>query len=295
MDNNVEVPNPASYHFTVGTFICTAVNDGTLAYQEPARDLFPSAPSEQLAQALLRYNIQLETWHEFISPLPCLVIQTGKNLVLVDTGLGHEEDAPNAGRLLKNLQAEGIRPGEIDTVILTHAHGDHIGGNTNPDGSAAFSHARYVMRKEEWDFWTSQTTLAQPENEWMTPFVYKQLVPLFNRFELLEQDVEIVPGIHSLFAPGHTPGHMALSITSGGEKLLCVGDAVAHPIHLEQPTWYFAPDCQHDQALRTRRRLLEVAAAEQALVFVYHFDFPGLGHVHEQQEAWQWDPIAMGS
>jgi glyoxylase-like metal-dependent hydrolase (beta-lactamase superfamily II) len=284
--------NNESFHFKVGTFECIVVNDGTLTYSDPAQIHFANAPSDRLAQALREYNIKPDQWDEWISPLPCLVIQTGKHRVLVDTGMGNVDSAPNAGKLLQNLQAEGISPSEIDTIILSHGHSDHIGGNTDPNGHAAFSQARYVMRKEEWDFWTSETTLAQPAYEWMTSYVHKSLLPLKDRFELLEQDMEIVPGVHTLFAPGHTPGHMALVIVSSGEQLICLGDVISHPIHLEQPDWYLDPDCQPDQAVRTRRLLLNRAALDQALVFAYHFDFPGLGYVHQQQEAWKWQTIA---
>ena len=84
---------------------------------------------------------------------------------------------------------------------------------------------------------------------------------------------------------------MAVEVASNGEKLLCLGDVVTHPIHLERPDWYIAPDCQPDEALRTRKKLLKRAALEQACVFAFHFDFPGLGTVHPHQEAWQWQPI----
>jgi len=281
-----------SYHFKVGKFECIAVSDGTLTYSDPGPLHFANAPSDRLALALLAHNIQIEQWNEWISPLPCLVIQTGEHCVLVDTGLGKEDRAPNAGKLLQNLESEGIGPSDIDTVILSHAHGDHIGGNTDLTGMVAFPHARYVMRKEEWDFWTSETTLAQPDHQWMTSFVNKHLLPLHDRFELLEQDKEIVSGIHSIFAPGHTPGHMALVVVSNGEELLCLGDVITHPIHLEQPDWHLDSDCQPEQAVHTRRWLLERAAVDQARVFAFHFDFPGLGYVHQQQDAWKWQPIA---
>jgi glyoxylase-like metal-dependent hydrolase (beta-lactamase superfamily II) len=283
--------NSENFHFNIGTFECIVVSDGTLTYTSPANVHFANAPSDRLTPALLKYNIQLDQWDEWISPLPCLVIQTGKHQVLVDTGLGNVDFAPNAGKLLQNLQAEGIRPSDIDTVIISHAHGDHIGGNTDSEERAAFSQARYFMRKEEWDFWTSETTLAQPEHEWMTPFVHKQLLPLHNRFELLEQDNEIVPGISTIFAPGHTPGHMALVIASSGEQLLCLGDVITHPIHLEEPDWYIESDCQPEQAVRTRRWLLDRSTGEHTRVFAFHFDFPGLGYVHQLQESWKWQPI----
>ncbi len=277
-----------SYHFKVGTFECILVNDGTLAYTEPASVHFANAPLDRLEQALHAYNIQLDQWKEWISPLPCLVIKTGEHLVLVDTGLGHIDWGPNAGKLLTSLQSEGIMPDDIDTVILTHAHGDHIGGTTDSEGNAAFPKAQYFLRKEEWDFWTSETTLAHPDHNWMTFFVDRNLLPIKDRVRLVEQDKEIVPGIHNLFAPGHTPGNMALAVVSGGEQLLCLGDIITHPIHLEQPEWHISPDCDPKQSVLTRRRLLRRAADDHTLIFAFHFDFPGLGYAHAQEEAWKW-------
>lgn len=281
----------ASYHFNVGKIECIAVNDGTLTYTDPAPLHFVNAPTDRLGPALRAYGIQLEAWKEWISPLICLVIKAGEHCILIDTGLGTFDWAPNAGRLLQNLQAEGIYPADIDTVIISHAHGDHIGGTTDSEGRAAFPKARYIMSKVEWDFWTSEKNLSQPEYQWMTPFVQQKLLPIQDRFQLLEQDVEIVPGIHTLFAPGHTPGNMAVVVKSGSEQLLSLGDVIAHPLHVEQPDWYLEPDCQPEQSVRTRRQLLERAAVEHALVCGFHLDFPGLGYVRQQLGNWKWQAI----
>jgi glyoxylase-like metal-dependent hydrolase (beta-lactamase superfamily II) len=285
------IMNTSSYHFNVGEIKCTVINDGTLTYTTPSKLLFVNAPHDQLTQALLRHNIQDDLWDEWISPLQCFLIQTGAYQVLVDTGLGKVDFAPDAGLLLKHLHAEGIELSDIDMVIFTHAHGDHIGWNATPDGLATFPQARYIMRKEEWDFWTSDKTLTQPEHEWMTWFAQKQLLPLSSRFDLIQQDIEIVPGIHTLFAPGHTPGHMAVVISSKGEELLCIGDAMGHPLHVEQPDWYIEPDVHPDQAIRSRRALLARAATTRSLVFAFHFDFPGIGYVRQYEESWKWHPI----
>jgi glyoxylase-like metal-dependent hydrolase (beta-lactamase superfamily II) len=103
--------------------------------------------------------------------------------------------------------------------------------------------------------------------------------------------MEIVPGVHAISAPGHTPGHMALAIVSEGEQLLDLVDVVGHPIHLEQPQWSMLVDDQPEVAERTRRALLERAAAEQSPILAYHFDFPGVGYVQKQQDEWKWQPI----
>jgi len=288
-----------TFQFDIGKLKCITVSDGNLTYvpptfPPPATLLFANAKRERLEQVLLEHNLQPEQWVEWTSPYICLLVNTGDHLVLVDTGAGSL--APTTGRLVQNMQAEGIGPGDIDTVILTHGHPDHLGGNTDAEGKPAFLNARYVIWKEEWDFWTSEQAeqrLDEHVREILIRFARKNLPPLQGKIDLLDRETEIVPGIRAIAAPGHTPGHMALEISSGGEQLLCISDAALHPIHLEQPEWYAAVDFAPEQALSTRRRLLSRAAARKTLVLAFHFPFPGLGHIVQKGNAWQWQPIEM--
>ncbi len=289
--------NTETYHFKLGTFECIAISDGTHTYTPPtfpppAAFLFANAPKERLEQTLREHNLQPEQWVEWISPYICLMINTGKNQVLVDTGADGLD--PNTGKLLQNLQAEGITPGEIDTVILTHGHPDHIGGNTVSEGRPAFPNARFVMWKDEWDFWTSDLAELKGEEhvkELLVSFARRNLPPIKDQLYLIDHETEIVPGIQALAAPGHTPGHMAVAISSGSEHLLYISDAALHPIHVEQPDWYALIDFNPQQVVTTRHRLFNYAAVEKALVLTFHFPFPGLGHVVKKREGWQWQPI----
>jgi len=290
--------NTDIYRFKLGDFQCIAVSDGIHTYAPPtfpppAIFLFTNAPREHLEQTLRKHNLYLEPWAKWVSPYICLVINAGEHRVLVDTGA--DGLAPSTGKLLQNLQAVGIAPEDIDTVILTHGHPDHIGGNTDSEGRPAFPGARYVMSKDEWEFWTSgqaEAKLDEHVREVLLKFARKNLPPIQGQLELVDHETEIVSGIRALAAPGHTPGHMALAISSGGEQLLCVSDAVLHPIHLEQPEWYSAVDFAPEQVVATRRRLLKRVAAEKALVLAFHFPFPGLGHVSQSGDTWQWQPIS---
>jgi glyoxylase-like metal-dependent hydrolase (beta-lactamase superfamily II) len=289
--------NTETYRFKLGAFECIAVSDGTHTYAPPsfpppAAFLFANALKERLEKTLRAHNLHPEQWVEWISPYICLVIDTGKNRVLVDTGAGGL--GPKTGNLPHNLQDEGITPGEVDTVILTHGHPDHIGGNTTREGRPAFPNARFVMWKDEWDFWNSdlaELKVDEHVKEILAACARQNLPPIQSQLHIVDHETEIVPGIKALAAPGHTPGHMAVDISSGSEHLLCISDAALHPIHLEHPDWYAVVDFNPQQVATTRRRLFNLAAVKKALVLAFHFPFPGVGHVVQKGDGWQWKPI----
>lgn len=281
--------NKEIVHFEIGNFKCLVVSDGTFDY--PAHSFFINALKEHLEQALHKYDIRSGV---ITAPWTCLLINTGRHLVLVDTG-GGTGSVPSAGKLLRNLQAEGIKPRDIDTVILTHGHPDHIGGNTDSQGKPAFPNARFIMWKSEWDFWALEDlSKLQVEEEIKQIFLmvaHKNLPPIKGQLNLLDREMEIVPGVRAVSAPGHTLGHIGLAISSGSEQLTYISDAVLHPIHLEQPDWYPIYDFFPKQAMATKLRLLNQIATEKVLVIACHFPFPGLGHIIKKGKRWQWQPI----
>jgi glyoxylase-like metal-dependent hydrolase (beta-lactamase superfamily II) len=286
------------FSFRVGAFECTVIKDGIYAYPYPAQNVFinffVNAPQEQLKQALERHDLDPEQWSQYVSPYPCLAIHTGQHLVLIDTGAGSL--APTTGNLIPHLQAEGIKPEDIDNVILTNGHPDHIGGTVDTEGNPTFPNARYILHEEEWDFWTSSPSLDDLQisdhgKDLLVQVAQDNLLPLRDRITLMSHEMEIVPGIRGIPAPGHTRGHMVVEVLSDSDRLLYISDTVLHTVHLEEPDWYSAVAVTPNQVGATRRRILALASNERALTLASHFPFPSIGHVLQTGERWRWQPI----
>jgi len=245
-------------------------------------------PKEQIEELLRQRNLPTD---HITTPYTYLFVDTGEHRVLVDIGAGNL--FPTTGRLVQNMKAAGIEPAEIDTVIITHAHPDHIGGTLDEAGNPVFPSARYYIWKDEWDFWFSKAAFVKTP-EIFVKIARKNLEPIKDRVSLLHHESEILPGIGVIAAPGHTPGHMVVSVSSGDEQLLYIGDTVLYPLHLEHPDWIPIYDILPEKAAASKRRIFDRAAAEKAWVIGQHFPpFPSLGHVIKKGEGWQWQPIEM--
>ena len=272
------------FSFPLGKFNCTSLLDGGVDYK--LESMVVNAPRVDVEAALLAHNLPIDSIY---TPYSYLYVDTGQHRVLVDMGAG--DLAPTTGKLLHSMHSAGITPESIDSVFITHAHPDHVGGALNERGEPAFANADFYIWKEEWDFWFSEAAIRQA-GDWMTRTARQKLTPLGKRTVLIEQEGEILPGVSVLFAPGHTPGHMVVSFSSGKEHLLYTGDTVLHPLHLEHPDWFPVYDILPDQAEASKQRIFDLAASSGSWVMGQHFPpFPNLGHVVKNGSCWKWQPV----
>jgi len=232
------------------------------------RTLFPGATTAALdEEGLDAENVAFT--------IRSLYLEKGSHRVVVDPG-GLEP-----GRLVTTLHSAGIDPASIDTVIVTHAHLDHCAGGVTPEGGPAFPNARYFIQKREWDHWMAPDN---PEPHHVANF-RRLLVPIRDRFTLLEGRSEIVPGIEGVPTPGHSPGHMVVFV---GKALAYTGDALLQPAHVRHPEWTATFDLWPKEIVESRRAFLARLAADGALVVGTHFPAPGTGRVRAEGEGWRW-------
>ncbi len=246
-----------TYHaFDVGKFRCVVAPDGRS--ELPAMEIAAVFPPEYRDEILASQPAR-----EF--DLNCLLVESEDQLILFDTGKG-TLDPDHSPQLLTTLSEAGVTPADIDIVVLTHGHGDHIGGVVDDAGRLTFPQARHLMTRLDWDYWVGPA--LRPSSE-------RCLFPLRDRITFIQPDDLIAPGVRALAAPGHTPGHIGAAIESQGEMLIHVVDAIHHSVQMAHPGWSPRFDVDPVVSAQTRRALLERAATERCTLMAYHFGFQG--------------------
>ena len=284
--------SPYFYRFKLGDAEVTVVSDGQLPLGDPS-GAFLGVPKEEVAKMLT---------DNFMSPTNVVleqnapIVNFGDRLVLFDTGMGTAKAfGPTTGRLIKSINEAGIKPEDIDAVVFSHAHIDHIGGVVDDSNKVLFPNAQFYLAQSDFDFWTDEGKLGSPLKDFVV-HARKNLMPVRDRIKFFKDGEQFLPGVTAMAAPGHTVGHTIFNVESAGKSFIFMGDLSHHSVLLlERPRMEFAYDSDPKQAAATRVRLLDTIAANKTAVMSYHFAWPGFGHVVKAGDGFRYiaEPMVM--
>jgi glyoxylase-like metal-dependent hydrolase (beta-lactamase superfamily II) len=279
---------PGFYRYKVGDVEVTAINDGFA--MRPLEGFIRNAGLDEVKKAM-----QDAFLPENALPITftSLVLRQGSRTILIDAGNG-DMGAPTSGTWMSNFRAAGFDPAAVDTVVISHFHGDHINGLRLKDGAAVFPKAEIMVPEAEWAYWMDDGRMSQAPEGLKGNFqnVRRVFGPIAKDVKRYEADKEIVPGLTTVATPGHTPGHTSYILTSGQGRLIVMSDVTNHPaLFVRNPDWSAVFDMDGEVARKTRHRMLDMAASERAQVAFYHAPFPATGHIAREGEGYRLVPI----
>jgi glyoxylase-like metal-dependent hydrolase (beta-lactamase superfamily II) len=289
------------YRYKVGDIEVTVVSDGIA--RVPVTEAFVlNAKPDEVNRALR--DVYMEPG-VFVAPFNPIVLNTGAKLALVDMGVGEAVYLSSkgvTGQLLANLAAAGIDPGAIDTIIISHYHGDHINGLLKADNTLAFPNAEVLVPAKEHAYWTD----AGEESRAATPRIAdlfkntRRVIghpEVMKRLRTYEWDREVIPGVLAVATPGHTPGHTSHIVTSGSSTVYVQADVTHAPfLFARHPGWHAFYDHDPAWAEATRRKVYDMLAAKKMLVQGFHYPFPSAAHVEKTSDGYReipmpWSPV----
>lgn len=279
---------PGFYRIKVGDYEVTVVNDGIASRPDPGQGFVRNADRTAVEAALARDFLPT---NRLDITFNVTAVNTGRELILFDCGTGGLL-APTAGLMWDNMQAAGIAPAQVDRIVFTHFHGDHVSGLVDREGQPRFPRAELIVPEAEWTFWMGDR--APPQGAAM---VKSRFAPYpAGRIRHVASDAEIAPGIRGMPTFGHTPGHTTWSVQSGNGTLIIMGDVTNHPaVNLRNPGWHVVFDMDAVMAEEARRRFFDRAAADRTPIVGYHWPFPALGHVRKDGTGYDLVPVQWTS
>jgi glyoxylase-like metal-dependent hydrolase (beta-lactamase superfamily II) len=279
------VLRPNVYRFKLGNFEITNILDGTL----PQASLHPAFGSNQPVEAVQGLAAANGLTLRAENPYVPTLVNTGKELILFDSG-NPKERSPTTGHLPNLLATAGYKPDQVDIVVVTHGHIDHIGGLMT-DGKPTFPNARIVFGEVDFDVWRKGNVPANRKPN--VELFARVAVPFADKATFLKPEGEVVSGIRAVNAFGHSAGMLAFHVESNNQRLLIWGDVANHYVmSIQQPEWYFAGDDMRDEAIATRKRIFDMVATDKLPVAGFHMPFPSIGFVEKAGTGYRWVPAS---
>src|SRR5215470_1237670 len=284
-----DAQGPGVYRSKLGDYQLTAIDDGTWFLKiddDFVRNADAAAVNRALAAAFLPPNVLPVSF-------TVLVVNTGGKLVMIDAGTGGQV-ADTAGVLMANLAVAGIEPKAIDTIVISHFHPDHIDGLKTKDGDKVFPNAEILVPEPEWAFWMDDGNMGPAEGAVKRYFLNARRIfsDIAKEVRQFMPGAEVAPGIESVPAYGHTPGHTAFAIHSGNQSMLAMSDTVRNPyLFARNPDWQPTFDMDGPQAVAARREMLDRVVADRMLIQAYHFPFPACGHMIKAPTGYELVPV----
>jgi glyoxylase-like metal-dependent hydrolase (beta-lactamase superfamily II) len=278
------------YRYKIGDYEITALNDGV--WNRELKDGFIKNAALPEVQKTLADAFQPTDVVRI--PFTALAVNTGSRLILLDTGTG-ARFVSTAGTYMDNLTAAGIDPKTVDSIVISHFHPDHINGIRLQDESLAFPNAEVQVPAPEWAYWMDDGNMSTAPDGLKGNFANARRVfgSIAKDVKQFEPGKEVAPGIISIAAPGHTPGHCAFAIASGNQSMMMTVDTTNNAyLFVRNPEWRAVFDMDGNMAVDTRKRLLDRAAADKMLVAGYHWPFPAAGYITKEGAGYRLNPVA---